>query len=920
MKILISLTIFFIINSTLAQSGVQEYTPQVAPPSPTAFEFATHGNIPLNGSSGGFSYSVPLYTIQQKDISVPISVDYFSNGVRVDGLAGIVGTDWSLRAGGVVSRVMRGLPDERAVTTWYPSQPVNLQLQTTIDGIWATAEGASHDAEPDWFSFNVNGISGSFYFDENLVPHINSDQYLKIEFTQHTIGTTYGKHSTFTITDSNGYKYILGGNADYLEGNMSSRDCFVGPKDWYYSAWYLKEIISPANNKIYFSYADNNLMYFTNASYNLTYSQQCFQPLNTYQYSYSDCRYFNDMKSKVLSNIQFDNGNIEFTYNSNRLDGGGKSLKEMKVFALNNPNPLKVVSFTYNEIQNRNTVLDWKLEGNADLRYRTFLKNMTIKDGTSSPEEQKYIFDYYEENKLPNRLSFSKDKFGFNNGTSNVRPFSSKLSTIFPIWDYMQSYGGTGFATANLEVSPDVVHYGMLEKITYPTGGYSHVEYEANSNYVITPKLVYNNKILNVTKDCNEPAGTTETFTFVANGTPLNFSASGDLDTYNPNCTTDPDPLHDVYNVTIRKNGIVVLSLGRDYGTPVSSNPDRTCVSTFIPPFTYQRDPICTEAGSTYEVSISLNSKPWNPAYGVVNITYNAETVYEETPFYGSGARVKQIVDYNEEGSYNKKKYFYNKFSEYPSNKTTMSTTYEPSYYETGDFWLYCPPRSDDDEPTSHPNAPKFTVNSSSITSQFVSRNSSTNYTVITEILDNGNTNIGAIEKHYNIIEDHAANHILGSPIFGTPQSNYSSNFYYDKVKEEIYYDAQKAPVGKKMFQYQVLDEGMLPGFVARKNFDFPEGSYLPYNWELLNYSASYYYNYFGTIKLKEVKEESYLSNGTIQTNSNYVYGNSPYFGLKEQITTNSLGETLRTDYSYPQDGLHWQTGIMNQMIEKNMI
>ncbi|SMC92486.1 hypothetical protein, partial [Moheibacter sediminis] len=37
-------------------------------------------------------------------------------------------------------------------------------------------------------------------------------------------------------------------------------------------------------------------------------------------------------------------------------------------------------------------------------------------------------------------------------------------------------------------------------------------------------------------------------------------------------------------------------------------------------------------------------------------------------------------------------------------------------------------------------------------------------------------------------------------------------------------------------------------------------------------------------------------------------------------INTNSLGETLRTDYSYPQDGLHWQTGIMNQMIEKNMI
>ena len=115
--------LFLLLLSSLAgmtqDESSQGFAPKVVPPSPSAFKFSTYGNIPLNGSTGGFSYSVPLYTVTDKDISLPITLDYYSNGVKIDELAGIVGTDWSLNAGGVISRVMRGKPDENSLR-WYP--------------------------------------------------------------------------------------------------------------------------------------------------------------------------------------------------------------------------------------------------------------------------------------------------------------------------------------------------------------------------------------------------------------------------------------------------------------------------------------------------------------------------------------------------------------------------------------------------------------------------------------------------------------------------------------------------------------------------------------------------------------------------------------------------------------------------------
>lgn len=82
----------------------------IYPPSSEAFAQSRLTETQLE-PSGNFSYSLPLYTINTKDISLPISLDYTS-GVKVNDLGGVVGMGWNLSSGGVISRVMRGLPDE----------------------------------------------------------------------------------------------------------------------------------------------------------------------------------------------------------------------------------------------------------------------------------------------------------------------------------------------------------------------------------------------------------------------------------------------------------------------------------------------------------------------------------------------------------------------------------------------------------------------------------------------------------------------------------------------------------------------------------------------------------------------------------------------------------------------------------------
>ncbi len=75
-----------------------EFT-KIIPPSPTAYELGKYGQIPVGYFTGTPNVSVPIYTYKAGNLSVPISLSYNSNGIKVDQLSSNVGLGWSLNVG-----------------------------------------------------------------------------------------------------------------------------------------------------------------------------------------------------------------------------------------------------------------------------------------------------------------------------------------------------------------------------------------------------------------------------------------------------------------------------------------------------------------------------------------------------------------------------------------------------------------------------------------------------------------------------------------------------------------------------------------------------------------------------------------------------------------------------------------------------
>ena len=79
---------------------------------PDVTEFLKQNFLPVNLYTGRVGIDIPIYEIRAGKISVPISISYNSGGVKVDEIASNVGLGWSLNAGGNITRIIRDLDDK----------------------------------------------------------------------------------------------------------------------------------------------------------------------------------------------------------------------------------------------------------------------------------------------------------------------------------------------------------------------------------------------------------------------------------------------------------------------------------------------------------------------------------------------------------------------------------------------------------------------------------------------------------------------------------------------------------------------------------------------------------------------------------------------------------------------------------------
>ena len=85
--------------------------------SPNASSLGKYGDVSLSYYTGSPNISIPLYSLNNNNIPLDVSINYNPSGVKVNDLPGWTGQNWSLNAGGIITRKVNRFPDEIDTST-----------------------------------------------------------------------------------------------------------------------------------------------------------------------------------------------------------------------------------------------------------------------------------------------------------------------------------------------------------------------------------------------------------------------------------------------------------------------------------------------------------------------------------------------------------------------------------------------------------------------------------------------------------------------------------------------------------------------------------------------------------------------------------------------------------------------------------
>ncbi|MCR9252372.1 MAG: hypothetical protein NXI20_18250 [bacterium] len=491
-KIIIFIFGLFLTNLSIAQN----YIPNVIPASPEASSITDYSEIKISEYTGSISKSIPIFQIQEGGINVPITLNYNSGGHRVQESASRVGLGWALNAGGVISREMRGQPDdekgflsliEQFENISAPNGPYQYLMsgpdtQERYELLKEIGLGCE-DSEPDVFSFNFNGITGKFHFNWDGTLEVSSDQHLII-VPQHEGGNPISPFPIlltdpivgFVIIDSDGFWYEFDKVETTTIVSTGILRCSISPVNEYNSSWYLTKITNPSKNKeVYFEYdsyilEDYNIVHSVTREHGLGDQSICGSSISGTETQTSTNTRVNGWN---LSRIHSNYSPIEakFIATDVRTDLTGSGLKELDKIEIYNDNTLE-----------REFLLSQDYSSG-----RLTLRSLQEKSSTASLNPFKFDYNSIA---LPARNSISQDHWGFYNGSGGTEVFPTYFVNLT---GDIQIFGGR-------DRSPSLTHSsaGVLSKITYPTGGsetytlelndYGYVNGVKLSEYETTPK------------------------------------------------------------------------------------------------------------------------------------------------------------------------------------------------------------------------------------------------------------------------------------------------------------------------------------------------------------------------------------------------------------------------------------------------
>lgn len=459
--------------------------------------------VQVDQYSGTASVVIPIYAIKNGSISTQINLVNQSVGVKVKDVEGIAGIGWQMSGGGMISREIRGLPDDCQKDNannirlgWlYNSNGVkidNFAIANDGNVVTCTDETTDlaslntnfSDTEPDLFSINAPGLSVSFVFDKNHQIQTIPYQDLKITYTT----SISGEIEKFVVVNDQGVSYEFDNTSttkstkqtlSTFDSQSVSESSIVYFKTRFlqyksgissYNNWYLKNVTDANLNAINFSYTDG-------------LAQNNVTPIELYigtaakatQYWIKD-----ESFPRLLSSIWGGGTDASFTYNNNYYTSQSL-LSKIKL------------SSGANYLLNYSSVMP--LTGYYS---RFFLRDITT-DQCNSPAKYQFSYTdetfyyYYYKTSLGDSSSKNIDYWGHATSYSNpstllpglnINPSNASFQRYQIVTDNISRPSYTvNLSGAERRLDPAVVGAGSVSKITYLDNGSTTMIYEPHDYY-----------------------------------------------------------------------------------------------------------------------------------------------------------------------------------------------------------------------------------------------------------------------------------------------------------------------------------------------------------------------------------------------------------------------------------------------------
>lgn len=440
---------------TLGDGSVNPFTMGVTSPTAAGIGEAALSDIALE--TGAIQTNIPLFEITTRGgLSVPVTLSYQSNGVRLNDVESWVGLGWTLHAGGAVTRTVRGEPDETETSLDTHNQEVgggyplvrhrydNMFSWSVLPPDIAREMSRYHlDTQPDLFTYSNPNHSGGFIWYDPIT-------FVPVPYA--AVDISGDPTSGWTLNDANGitYTYTAEEETNEVSSDITSR--------FYLSAWYLTSM-ADARGSITFTYSERShpraqLRYFTSFSDEeiATSGTEFCQGISTgsspqgpinFQETRIEGRFLETIESEDMRAV-FHSARGPTPMVTTPFDPPLQTitrLDSIHVYAL--PGNILIRSFYFDYAYHMSPYNGFLGLANN----RLFLTSVTEvgHDGDALPF---YRFTYIDPELLPGRLSpLRQNAWGF--------------------------AGISGTSAASMSS-------GLLERIDYPTGGREQITYEPN--------------------------------------------------------------------------------------------------------------------------------------------------------------------------------------------------------------------------------------------------------------------------------------------------------------------------------------------------------------------------------------------------------------------------------------------------------